>query len=82
MSIRRLQWVAAVAAALSAIFWMLSAAVTFPAMGIYWNAMPADAPWQKAFVAAARWNSFAAFFAAIAAGVQAIAFGLSTRRRR
>jgi hypothetical protein len=81
MNVRRLQWIAAVAAALSAGFWALSAAVTFPPMLTYWGATPPSDPYQMAVHAAARWNTFSAGFAAIAAGAQALALGLASRRR-
>jgi hypothetical protein len=61
----------------SAYCWYQSAAVKFPLMDQYFAYMPPDAPWQKAFKAAADWNTWAASAAAVAAVFQAIAFGLS-----
>jgi hypothetical protein len=65
--------VAAGAAAASAVFWFLSAWVTVPAFETYWGGMPPTAPYQVAANAVARWNFWAAVFAAVAAACARIA---------
>jgi hypothetical protein len=76
-----LQWVAIIAGLFSAYFWWKSVWVTFPALEMYWGAMPPTAPYQVAINAAAFWNTLAAFSAAVAAGAEALALLLARFRR-
>ena len=59
-------------AALAAVFWLLSASVTFPPFEMYWGAMPDTAPYAQAVARAGHLNWIAAGSAGIAAALQCL----------